>query len=123
MSARLQTVTPLLPAGASLDAALALYVDGLGFALAWRSGDIAGITRDDIAFNLVVNDEPAWAGNASFGIGVDDLDALHAEYRLLPLRVGPLEVKLWGRREFHLIVPPGVCLQFHQTDRGGHAAV
>ncbi|GMV29193.1 MAG: hypothetical protein AMXMBFR59_13180 [Rhodanobacteraceae bacterium] len=121
MPARLQTVTPLLPAGASLDAALALYVGGLGFALVWRDGDMAGIARDGVAFNLVVNSETAWAGNASFSIGVDGLEALHAEYRMLPLRVGPLEVKPWGRREFHLIVPPGVCLQFHAAARGGLA--
>jgi len=115
MPARLQSITPLLPAGASLDAALALYVDGLGFTLLWRAGDMAGIVRDDIAFNLVVNTEAAWAGNASFSIGVDDLDALHAEYDGLPLRLGPLEIKPWGRREFHAIVPGGVCLQFYQA--------
>ena len=27
---------------------------------------------------------------------------------------GPLELKAWGRREFHLIAPSGVCFQFYQ---------
>jgi hypothetical protein len=25
-------------------------------------------------------------------------------------------VKPWGRREFHMIVPHGVCLQFYQAE-------
>jgi hypothetical protein len=25
-------------------------------------------------------------------------------------------VKAWGRREFHLIVPSGVCLQFYEDE-------
>jgi hypothetical protein len=28
--------------------------------------------------------------------------------------VGPREVKGWGRREFHMIVPSRVCFQFYQ---------
>jgi len=51
--------------------------------------------------------------NASFSIGVSNLDALYEEYRGIPARVGPLEMKSWGRREFHMIVPSGVCFQFY----------
>ena len=40
--------------------------------------------------------------------------ARYAEYRALPAQIGPLEMKSWGRREFHLIVPPGVCFQFYE---------
>jgi hypothetical protein len=105
----------LLPAGPSLDDALALYVGQLGFAQTWRDRDMAGIERDGVAFNLVVNDEHAWADNASFSIATDDLDALYAEYCGLAARVGALETKLWGRREFHVILPTGVCLQFYQA--------
>ena len=46
---------------------------------------------------------------------MNGLDALYAEYRGAPARVGPLEIKPWGRREFHMIVPSGVCLQFHEA--------
>jgi hypothetical protein len=74
--------------------------------------------RDDIAFNLIENDNREWIENSSFSIGVSDLDALYEEYRDLPTNVGPLEVKFWGRREFHMIVPSGVCLQFYQQDHG-----
>jgi hypothetical protein len=45
---------------------------------------------------------------------VSDLDALYDEYRGIAAQVGPLEMKFWGRREFHMIVPSGVCLQFYE---------
>ena len=32
----------------------------------------------------------------------------------MKVRVGPLEQKSWGWREFHMIVPSGVCYQFYQ---------
>jgi hypothetical protein len=67
-----------------------------------------------VELNLVENDERTWADNASFSIGVDDLDALYAEYRVVAAQVGPLELKGWGRREFHMILPSGVCFQFYQ---------
>jgi hypothetical protein len=75
---------------------------------------MAGISRGGVELNLVENDERIWADNASFSIGVDDLDALYAEYRVVAAQVGPLELKGWGRREFHMILPSGVCFQFYQ---------
>ncbi len=53
----------------------------MGFSIVWQGGAMAGIARDDIAFNLVENDNRAWADNASFSIGVSDLEALYQEYR------------------------------------------
>jgi hypothetical protein len=113
-SAKLIAVTPLVPAGASLEDELRFYTEELGFSVAWQAGSMAGIRRGEVAFNLVENTERLWAENASFSIGVDDLDGLYQEYRNVRARVGPLEMKSWGRREFHMIVPSGVCLQFYQ---------
>jgi len=107
-------MTPLVPAGASLQDGLAFYVEHMGFSVAWHSDEMAGIEREGISLNLVRNQVRAWADNASFSIGVDDLEALYEEYRTIPARVGPLEMKPWGRREFHLIAPSGVCFQFYQ---------
>ena len=109
------SVTPMIPAGRSLDAAIAFYTERMGFSLEWRSETMAAIRRGDVAFHMVVNDSREWAENSSYSIGVRGLDELYAEYRGLPARVGPLEVKAWGRREFHLIVPSGVCLQFYEA--------
>lgn len=114
MTARLQSVTPLVPAGSSLAGELDFYTGHMGFTVVWQDGGMAGIERDGVSFNLVRNTSREWAENSSFSIAVSDLEALYQEYRSIPARVGPLETKAWGRREFHLIVPSGVCLQFYQ---------
>ena len=116
MKATLRTVTPLIPSGGSLADAIAFYTDHLGFAVVWQNGGMAGIRRDGVAFNLVQNESQDWAENSSFSIGVSDLEALYEEYRRIPANVGPLEMKPWGRREFHMIVPSGVCLQFYEHE-------
>lgn len=116
MKASLRSITPLVPAGRSLTAELAFYTEHMGFSIVWQDGGMAGIRRDDIAFNLMESDNQIWADNTSFSIGVSGLEALYQEYRDIPARVGPLEMKAWGRREFHMIVPSGVCLQFFQQE-------
>jgi catechol 2,3-dioxygenase-like lactoylglutathione lyase family enzyme len=116
MKASLRSITPLIPSGGSLADALAFYTEHMGFSIVWQGGSMAGIERDDIAFNLVENDNREWADNTSFSIGVSDLEALYEEYRHIPVKVGPLEMKFWGRREFHMIIPSGVCLQFYQQE-------
>jgi len=103
----------MIPTGGSLAEALQFYREQMGFSVLWQASGGAGIGRGRIAFNLVENSNRNWAENASFSIGVSDLDALYEEYRNIPARVGPLEMKPWGRREFHMIVPSGVCLQFY----------
>lgn len=117
-----RSITPLVPAGGDLAEALALYTHHLGFTVEWQGGDMAGVRRGAVALNLVRNANRMWAENASASIGVADLDALYAEYRDLPARVGPLEVKAWGRREFHLVLPSGVCLQFFEEAGGTNLA-
>lgn len=104
----------MIPSGGSLAEALAFFTRHLGFSVVWQSDAMAGIRRDGIEFNLVENDNRTWADNASFSIGVTGLESLYEEYRGVPARVGPLEVKSWGRREFHMIIPSGVCLQFYE---------
>jgi hypothetical protein len=116
MKSTLLAITPLIPSGGSLANALSFYTNQMGFSVTWQNGEMAGIERDGIAFNVVQNENREWADNASFSIAVSDLKALYEEYRGLPARVGPLEVKSWGRREFHMIVPSGVCLQFYQQE-------
>ena len=114
MSARLLIAAPLVPAGPSIADAVDFYTKQLGFAVTWQGGPMAGVRRDGVEFNLIESTDVAWAENASASIGVDDLEALYHEYRAIPARVGPLEMKGWGRREFHMVLPSGVCLQFYQ---------
>lgn len=114
MKSSFRSLAPLIPSGGSLADALAFYTGAHRFSIVWQGGGMAGIERDGIAFNLVENENWEWADNASFSIGVPDLDALCEEYRHIPANVGPRKMKFWGRREFHMIVPSGVCLQFYQ---------
>lgn len=111
------SVTPLLPTGGSIEEAVSFYTRHMGFSVVWNSGNMAGIRRGAVSFNLVENDNREWADNASFSIGVSDLDALYSEYKNIPANVGALEMKVWGRREFHMIVPSGVCFQFFQQEK------
>lgn len=115
MAAIFRTVVPMIPAGPRLRDALTFFEEKMGFSITYENDGGAGIQRDAVAFNLVENDNPEWADNASFSIGVDDLDALYEEYKDIPVRMTPLELKPWGRREFHMIVPSGVCLQFYDA--------
>lgn len=110
----LQSVTPLIPSGPDLESALRFYVQEMGFIVTWQDGGMAGIERDGISFNLVQNSDRAWADNSSFSIGVTGLDSLYLEYRGASAQIGPLEMKSWGRREFHMIVSSGVCFQFYE---------
>ena len=105
----------MIPTGGTLAEALKFYTERMGFSVSWQAESGAGIVRDNVSFNLVVNNNREWSENSSYSIGVSDLDALYAEYRGIAARVGPLEVKSWGRREFHMIVPSGVCLQFYSS--------
>lgn len=116
MKASFHSVTALVPTGGSLATALAFYTGQMGFSVVWEGDGMAGVARDGIEFNLVENDDRAWADNSSFSIGVSDLDALYEEYRHIAAQVGELETKFWGRREFHLIAPSGVCFQFYQHE-------
>jgi catechol 2,3-dioxygenase-like lactoylglutathione lyase family enzyme len=107
------SVTAMVPSGSNLPEALEFYTEQLGFSVTWQAGSIAGICRDGVCFTLVENNSREWAENSSYSMGVSDLEALYQEYKRLPLSVGPLEMKMWGRREFHIIVPSGVCFQFY----------
>jgi len=113
--ATLLTVTPLLPAGPSLADGLRFYTEQLGFGITWQGGGMAGVRRGNATFNLVQHSSREWAENASASIGVDDLEAIYQEYRGVAANVGALEMKSWGRREFHMVLPSGVCLQFYQV--------
>jgi len=107
----------MIPTGGSISDALKFFTEQMGFSISWQSGGGAGVHRGDVGFTLVENSNREWADNTSFSIGVSDLDSLYAEYKDIPAKVGRLEMKFWGRREFHMILPSGVCLQFFQQDK------
>jgi len=103
----------MIPTGGNLVDSLKFYTGQMGFRVTWQAGDIAGICRDGICFTLVVNNNRDWIENSSYSLGVSNLEALYEELRNSEARVGPLEMKMWGRREFHIVAPSGVCFQFY----------
>ena len=110
------SVTPLVPAGPSLEEALRLYVGHLGFHVTWQVPNMAGIERDGVAFNLMQSDDRHWAENSSYSIAVHGLVALYDAWKdSVPARIGALERKAWDRVEFHMVLPSGVCLQFYEA--------
>jgi len=106
----------MVPTGGPLPEALAFYTQQLGFSIDWEGGNMAGVSRDQVRFNLVENSSKEWLDNCSISIGVSDLDALYEEYRQTSSRINPPKVQPWGRREFHMIIPSGVCLQFYDQN-------
>ena len=115
MKPTLASVTPLLPSGPDFEGELRIYTEQMGFSIVWQMDGMAGIARDGISFNLLRNDNTAWIENSSMSIGVKDLEALYAEYKNVPGRVSPIEMRPWGRREFHLVMRSGVCFQFYDA--------
>ena len=84
--AALLSITPMIPTGGGLAEALKFYTEQMGFSLSWEAGGIAGIRRGAISFTLVENNDRQWADNASFSIGVSDVDALCEEYNGISAR-------------------------------------
>ncbi|MEP6754494.1 MAG: VOC family protein [Chthonomonadales bacterium] len=115
-TAEFKSLAPHTPAGPDIAAAIKFYTTEMGFEVVWKNDTMAQVKRGTVIFNLMQNDNKVWADNTSFSIGVDDLDALYEEYKGISARVGKLEVKFWGRREFHMVVESGVCLQFFQVE-------
>ena len=85
------------------------------FAVTWQGGEMAGVRRGHIEFNLVRTAIPGGQRMRARRIGVDDLEALTGEYRTAAVEVGLIEMKSWGRWEFHMILLPGVCWEFYQA--------
>ncbi|HMF53831.1 MAG TPA: hypothetical protein VK593_05745 [Edaphobacter sp.] len=49
------SVTPMLPTGGPMHEAIAYYTEQLGYTVVWQGGEMAGVRRGLIAFNLVTN--------------------------------------------------------------------
>ena len=65
MKTTFHSITPMIPACGSLAEALSFYADHLGFSILWQGDGMAGIERDGVSLNLVVNDNQNWADSSS----------------------------------------------------------
>ncbi|HEX2568811.1 MAG TPA: VOC family protein [Polyangia bacterium] len=115
MAATLHPVTPFIPAGPDIQAAIDFYTRVLGFAVRWNAGDYVCVGRDSAEIILQRMDDRHTASQLMLQIKVHDVAALAAEYAgrdFSPGQLGALEVKPWGNREMHVIDHYGVCLHF-----------
>lgn len=118
-------LTPLIPAGKDLQAALNFYEQKLGFTVTYQddSSSMAIIQRSEIEIILLNQDDPHTASQTSFRIQLSDVNALYEEYRaqgIAPFELAEgaglttLRVTPWGTKEFAVRDLAGVCITFYE---------
>ena len=119
-----ERVHPVLPCR-DVPAAIAYYVDKLGFSLTFQDASepgYAGVTRDDVQLHLQWHDAAEWGSveKPSLRFLVSDVDALHEElshkgvfHESTQLRDTP-----WGTREFAFFDPDQNGLTFYRVSHG-----
>lgn len=115
---QMKYITPFMRV-TDTDAAVAFFVDTLGFKVSIRAGEYALVYRDDVAFRIIEDAPLPPRGNGRYTsyIDVADADALFAELKskldLLPAgHVVPLCDQPYGQREFAVIAPDGDLIGF-----------
>jgi catechol 2,3-dioxygenase-like lactoylglutathione lyase family enzyme len=114
----LHQVTPFLRVP-DIEAAVAFFVDTLGFRAGFQGGGYAYVWREGAAFRLIQDDPLPARGNGRYTsyIDVEDVDALYAELKpkldfLPPGHVcAPFDAD-YGQREFTVIGPDGDLIAF-----------
>lgn len=110
---KLAPATPEL-AVRDLQAALAYYVDQLGFATAWHNEDgrIAGISHGDCAIFLRETEAPIHP--VTLWIFTENVDAAHDALEAAGADIAePLENRPWGLRQFTVRDRDGHLIHFH----------
>ncbi len=118
-------LTPMLPAGKDVQAALAFYEEKLGFTPTYKADDLSLSTlrRGDVEIMLQDYDDPHTASQTSMRIQVTEVDTLYSEYHaqgIAPFEqndgAGLSRIKStpWGTREFAVRDLAGVCITFYE---------
>jgi catechol 2,3-dioxygenase-like lactoylglutathione lyase family enzyme len=121
----LSKLTPMLPAGKDMQAAVAFYEDKLGFKVTYKADDLSMVIfqRSNVEIMLQDIDDPHTASQTSFRIQVSDVNALYDEYHaqaIAPFEqgegagLGTVKQTPWGTREFAVRDLAGVCITFYQ---------
>jgi len=118
-------LTPMIPAGKDMAAAVAFYEDKLGFKATYKADNLSMVIfqRSDVEIMLQNMDDPHTASQTSFRIQVSDVKALYAEYHaqgIAPFALGEgaglgtIKQTPWGTREFAVRDLAGVCITFYE---------
>ena len=121
----LSNLTPMIPAGKDIQAALTFYEQKLGFTVMYKADDFSMVIlqRSEVEIILQDSDDPHTASQTSFRIQLSDVDALYKEYSaqgIAPFEqidgagLGVLRITPWGTREFAVRDLAGVCITFYQ---------
>ena len=109
-------VSPLIPAR-DVEKSIAFYQNALGFDLTYRDADpaqFAIVGRDGVKLHLFANQDKHLADWTSLRIEIEGIDPLYRRCQengcVHPN--GSLGLRPWGTREFSIIDPSGVCIEF-----------
>jgi catechol 2,3-dioxygenase-like lactoylglutathione lyase family enzyme len=119
-------LTPMIPAGKDIDAAVAFYEQKLGFVVTYKADDLSMIIlqRSGVEIILQNSDDPHTASQTSFRIQLSGIDTLYDEYKAQSIPpflqvdgagLGPLRMTPWGTREFAVRDLAGVCITFYEN--------
>lgn len=119
-------ITPMIPSGKDMKAALAFYEQTLGFIPTYKADDLsmAILGRDTVSIILTNFDDPHTASQTSLRIQVSGVDALYSQYQaqgIPPFQQGDgaglsdLKNMPWGTREFAVRDLAGVCITFYEN--------
>ncbi|MEL6148967.1 MAG: VOC family protein [Chloroflexota bacterium] len=111
-SPAIKTAVPCIPAQ-DLDATLDFYNEKLGFEIAFRVGDYAGIRRDGAEIHVYQHDSRALAEDTMYRLIVTGVDALCTEFNRKGINCEVSE-RPWGTRDMPVIDPAGNCLTFQE---------
>ena len=115
-------VTPFLHVP-DIEAAIAFFVDRLGFELKYRISNYAYVHRETVGIRMLELDRgeaPSNRRRFAHYVDVRDVDGLHAELKpkladLPPKDVhGPVDQE-YGQREFMIVAPDGDLIVFGQA--------
>ena len=122
----LSKLTPMIPAGKDMQAALAFYEQKLGFVATYKADDLGMVIlrRGGVDIILQNMDDPHTASQTSLRIQLSGVDALYNEYQaqaIAPFQqgdgagLGTLKATPWGTREFAVRDLAGVCITFYEN--------
>jgi catechol 2,3-dioxygenase-like lactoylglutathione lyase family enzyme len=118
-------LTPMLPAGKDMEAAIIFYEQKLGFAARYKDDDMVILQRGATEIMLQNNDDPHTASQTSLRIQVSGVDTLYNEYHAQDIPpfheviegeggLGNIKATPWGTREFAVRDLAGVCITFYE---------
>lgn len=113
---------PFVPSGAHFEESLDFF-RAIGFEVAWKSDDLAGLRFQGAYFLLQQIDIPEWQNNQMLVLEVGNLEqfytrlvALNLQERFSGVAIRPPTDYPWGR-EVHLRDPAGVCWHVREASQ------